>query len=91
MADGAITLILDEALSEKLERRAAAEGLTAQEFARQAVERSLFDYDDYTWIGDDPRHDTAEESEVDLADCKPWDEVKRDLLARLEARLAAKA
>jgi hypothetical protein len=92
MADGAITLTSDEALSEKLERRAAAAGMSQQEFAQQALERSLFDYDDYVWIGDDPRKELAEEpEEVDLSDCKPWDEVKRDLMARLEARLAAKA
>jgi len=91
MADGAITLTLDEALSEKLERRATAEGLTPQQFAQQTLERSLFDYDDYVWIGDDPREDAAEEREVDLADCKPWDEVKRDLMVKLEALLAAKA
>jgi len=91
MADGSITLTLDEALSEKLERRAAAVGMSQQEFAQQALERSLFDYDDYTWIGDDPRDRRIDDPEVDLADCKPWDEVKRDLMARLEARLAAKA
>jgi hypothetical protein len=91
MADGSITLNLDEALSEKLERRAAAVGMSQQEFAQQALERSLFDYDDYTWIGGDPRDRLIDEPEVDLADCKPWDEVKRDLMARLEARLAAKA
>ena len=92
MADGAITLTLDEALSEKLERRAAAAGMSQQEFAQQALERSLFSYDDYTWIGDDPRQTPVEEVDNDdLSDCQPWDEVERELRAELEARLSAKA
>jgi len=92
MADSTITLILDEALSEKLERGAAAAGMSQQEFAQQALERSVFSYDDYTWIGDDPRQRPIEEiDDDDLSDCRPWDEVKRELRARLEARLSAKA
>ena len=91
MADGAITLTLDHALSEKLERRAAAAGLSQQEFAQQAFERSLFDYDDYTWIGDDPRDRRSEAPKGEAPEGRPWEEVKRDLRAQLEARLATKA
>ena len=92
MADSAITLILDEALSEKLERRATAAGLSQQDFAQQALERALFSYDDYIWIGNDPRQRPIEEiDDDDLSDCRPWEEVKRELRARLEAQLAAKA
>jgi hypothetical protein len=90
MADGSITLTLDEALSEKLERRAAAAGISQQEFAQQALERSLFSYDDYTWIGDDPRDRQIDEPGGDVSEGRPWEDVKRDLRAQLEARLAAK-
>jgi len=90
MADGSITLTLDEALSEKLERRAAAAGMSQQAFAQQALERSLFDYDDYTWIGDDPRDRRVEEPTTEISDGRPWEDVKRDLRAQLKAHLAAK-
>jgi len=90
MADGAITLILDEALSEKLERRAAAAGLSHQALAEQLLAQSLFDYDDYTWIGDDPRDRRDDEPSGYVSEGRPWEDVKRDLRAQLEARLAAK-
>ena len=90
MADGSITLTLDEALSEKLERRAAAAGMSQQEFAQQALERSLFDYDDYTWIGDDPRDRPIQEPTAEVSEGRPWEDVKRDLRTQLKALLAAR-
>jgi hypothetical protein len=91
MADGAITLTLDEALSETLERRAAAIGISSQELAEYVLAQSLFNHDDYTWIGDDPRETRDEDESIDLTQCAPWDEVERALRARLEVRLAEKA
>uniref|UniRef100_B0SWM3 Uncharacterized protein n=1 Tax=Caulobacter sp. (strain K31) TaxID=366602 RepID=B0SWM3_CAUSK len=91
MADGSTTLTLDETLSETLERRAASMGISSQELAEYVLTQSLFRYDDYTWIGDDPRQARDEEEPIDLSQCTPWDEVERDLRARLEARLAEKA
>ena len=91
MADGSITLTFDEALSETLERRAAAMGVSSQELAEYVLTQSLFNYDDYTWIGDDPRQAPIEDEPIDLSQCTPWDELERALRARLEARLAEKA
>lgn len=91
MADGSITLTFDEALSETLERRAAALGVSSQELAEYVLTQSLFNYDDYTWIGDDPRRTPIEDEPIDLSRCTPWDELERNLRARLEARLAEKA
>jgi 3-deoxy-D-manno-octulosonate 8-phosphate phosphatase KdsC-like HAD superfamily phosphatase len=90
MADGATTLTLTEELSAVLERRAAAVGMSGQELAEQLLTQSLFDYDDYTWIGDDPRDTPVDETDGDVSGGRPWEEVKRDLRAQLEARLAAK-
>lgn len=90
MADGSTTLTLTEALSEMLERRASALGMSSQELAEQMLTQSLFNYDDYTWIGDDPRNVEHDQTPVDLREGRPWEDVKRDLRARLEARLAAR-
>lgn len=90
MADGSTTLTLTEELSEMLERRAAAMGMSSQELAEHVLTQSLFNYDDYTWIGDDPRDPVEDVSSIDPREGRPWEEVKRDLRARLKARLAAR-
>ena len=90
MADGSTTLTLTEELSALLERRATAMGVSSQELAEHVLKQSLFSYDDYTWIGDDPRDPIEDTAPSDPREGRPWEDVKRDLRARLEARLAAK-
>ncbi|KRA61277.1 hypothetical protein ASD89_04545 [Caulobacter sp. Root656] len=90
MADGSTTLTLTGELSALLERRATAMGVSSQELAEHVLTQSLFSYDDYTWIGDDPQDPTENTAPSDPRGGRPWEDVKRDLRTRLEARLVAK-
>jgi len=76
MADGAITLELDDWLSERLKRGAKAAGMTEAEFARFVLEQHLFNYRDYEWIGDDPAT-PVDPAEMAAEDGVPWEDVSR--------------
>lgn len=89
MADGGLTLKLDDDLARKIERAAAAAGLTEEDFATHLIEQNLFDYDDYDWGGDDPRR-VAISADEGGETCS-LEEVMAEFRQELEQRLAAKA
>ena len=85
MADG-FFLQIDADLAALIERRASEAGLSRDDLARQALEQALFRYEDYDWIGDDPRTPTPPSDPS--APTVPWEEVETRLRARLADRLA---
>ncbi len=85
MADGAVTIKLDDYDATKLAAKADALGVSVEELATSLVSNQLFDYDDFTWVNGDPRTD---DTEVDEEGARDWNEVRPELLAYLEAKLA---
>jgi len=86
MADG-FTLRIDDPLAQDLERRAEAAGLTREELALQLLQQNVINYDDYEWIGRDPR--TASH-EVYEGPSRPLSEARSEILAHLEDCLRKK-
>ena len=83
MADGALTLKLDDYTAAKIAARAKAMGIPPEELAAMVLDARFFDYDDFTWIGGDPRDDDA--SRYDLNETgRPWSEVRPEFLALID-------
>lgn len=83
MADGALTLKLDDYTASKIAARAKAMGIPPEELAAMVLDARFFDYDDFTWIGGDPRDDDA--SRYDLNETgRPWSEVRPEFLALID-------
>ena len=83
MADGALTLKLDDYTAAKIAARAKAMGIPPEELAAMVLDARFFDYDDFTWIGGDPRDDDA--SRYDLNEIgRPWSEVRPEFLALID-------
>lgn len=83
MADGALTLKLDDYTAAKIAERAKIMGIPPEDLAAMVLDARFFDYDDFTWINGDPRHDHA--SNYDLQEeGRPWSEVRPDFLALID-------
>lgn len=87
MADGAVTLKLDDYAATKLAAKAEALGISIEDLATSLVSSQLFDYDDFTWINGDPRDDHADNYDLKEPG-RPWSEVRPELIARLNRKLA---
>lgn len=84
MADGGMTLQIDEALTEQLRVAAAASGETVEEFARRALE--MWSEDRGGW-----EEDIAAFEEYDRTGVgRPADEVMAEFRASIEAHFAKK-
>lgn len=82
MADTALTLQLDDDAISKLREKAQAAGITVEELAEALLNARLFDVNDFEWVNGDPRepmpaHDMNEPTHA-------WEDVKAEMLARLE-------
>ncbi len=87
MADGALNLTLSDYTVAKLTKKAEALGVTPETLAAMLLDQQLFDYDDFTWTDGDPRDDHV--SNYDLNEPgRLWSEVRPELIARLERKLA---
>ncbi|MBX3476613.1 MAG: hypothetical protein KF910_03320 [Brevundimonas sp.] len=83
MADGALTLTLDDYTAAKIEARAKAMGIPPEELAAMVLDARFFDYDDFTWINGDPRDDDP--GRYDLNETgRPWSEVRPEFLALID-------
>lgn len=88
MADGELTVTLSDVMVRHLQEGADALGVSVEIYAAQILERQLFDYDDYDWMGDDPRTVAAPDpSEQTFA----FEDVMVEFRDELERRLAAKS
>lgn len=86
MADGALTLKLTDYTAAKIAARAKAMGIPPEELAAMVLDARFFDYDDFAWVGGDPRDDDA--SQYDLNETgRPWSEVRPEMVERLERKL----
>lgn len=81
MADGALNLTLDDYLSAKIAKKAKAMGVSPLELATALLDQQLVNYDDFTWIGGDPRTDRLP---ADLDGARDWDDVRPEFLALIE-------
>lgn len=87
MADGALTLKLDDYTAAKIAERAKAMGLAPEVLAAMVLDARFFDYDDFTWINGDPRDDSA--ANYDLNEVgRSWSEVRPEMEALIERKLA---
>jgi hypothetical protein len=86
MADG-FTVTIEEDLARDLERRARKAGVSRDAFVLQVLQREAVDYDDFEWIGDDPRT-TPLDSGDEEGGGRPLEEVMAEFRAELDARLA---
>lgn len=83
MADGALSLMLDDNLSTKLVERAKAMGVTPERLAADLLHRTLDSDETFGARQTDniSHHDLNEEG-------RPWSEVRPELLARMKQKLA---
>lgn len=79
---------LDAVSSSRITARAKRTGITPEELATLELNSHFFDYDDFEWpVGGDPREDSA--ANYDLNEVgRPWSEVRPEMEALLERRLA---
>ena len=83
MADGAMTLKLDDYTTRKIAERAKAMGIAPEELAALVLDARFFNYDDFTWINGDPREDDV--SAYDLQEAgRPWSEVRLEFMALID-------
>lgn len=83
MADGALTLQLDDYTAKKIGERAKAMGIAPAELAAMVLNARFFDYDDFTWINSDPRDDLPETPGLHEGG-RSWEEVRPDFLALID-------
>lgn len=83
MADGSLTLKLDDYTAAKISERARTMGMPAEALAAMVLDARFFDYYDFTWINGDPRDDQPSLDEVHK-DGRPWSEVSSDFLALID-------
>ncbi len=91
MADGAVSIELDDSLAARLKRAAKAAGMSEDAYARQVLEQRLFNYRDYSWpagFDPDPAVDEAiAEQSLRDGDALEWSEVEDRLRTRLRDAL----
>lgn len=86
MADGALNIKLSDYSAAKLAEKAKAMGVAPEDLAAMLLDDRLADYDDFTWLNGDPR-----EPEPPFDPDEPtwaWEDVKVELLQRLELKLS---
>lgn len=83
-----LDVALDALSAAKIAARATVMGITPEELATIALDSRFFDYDDFVWPkGGDPREDNA--SNYDLNEVgRPWSEVRPEMEAYFERKLA---
>ena len=63
-------------------------GITPEELATLELDSQFFDYDDFEWPeGGDPRSDNAANYDLNEPG-RPWSEVRPEMVALLERKLA---
>ncbi|WP_374274539.1 hypothetical protein [Brevundimonas sp.] len=87
MADGALTVQLDEYTARKIAEKAEALGISPETLAAHLLDDRVFDYDDFTWIGDDPRTAPVEVSDQGARD---WEEVRPEFLELIDKTFGPK-
>ncbi len=87
MADGALNLKLHAYTASKLAEKAKAMGIAPEDLAAMVLDDKFSDHDDVTWIGGDPRDDHADNHDLNETG-RPWSEVRPELVARLQRKLA---
>lgn len=91
MADGSLTIRLDDYAVKKLAEKAKATGLSPETIAEILIGNALFDYDDFEWPpGGDPREDHVGNYDLNEPG-RPWSEVRPEMVALLQRKLADKA
>lgn len=83
MADGALTLKLDDYTAAKIAERAAAMGIAPEALASMVLDARFFDYDDFTWINGHPRDEEATGHDVH-EEGRPWNEVRPEFMALID-------
>lgn len=84
-----LEVTLDALSAARITARAKMMGIAPEELATTALDGQFFDYDDFEWPeGGDPREDNA--ANYDLNEVgRPWSEVRPEMVAYLERKLAA--
>ena len=90
MADGAMTLSLDDDLARRISEAAKKAGVSEEDLAIRLLDQQLFDYDSGTWVGGDPRT-TPSPPPSPGEPMFPLEDVLAEFDAELEKRLADKA
>lgn len=83
MADGALTLKLDDYTAAKIAERATAMGIAPEVLAAMVLDARFFDYDDFTWINGDPRDEEATDHDLH-EEGRPWSEVRPEFMALID-------
>ena len=79
---------LAEAMGSRFAAMARDGGLPQAVLAAAVLRSRLFDYDDFEWPeGGDPREDNAADYDLDEVG-RPWSEVRPEMMALLERKLA---
>lgn len=83
-----LDVALDALTAARITARAKMMGITPEAFATLELDSQFFDYDDFRWPqGGDPRSDNV--ANYDLNEVgRPWSEVRREMEAYLERKLA---
>ena len=89
MADGSVTIPLDDYAAGKLAAKAEALGLSQEELASILLDQQLFDYDDFEWVNGDPREPLPPMTAEDLEGARDWSELRPEFEAYLKAKLKA--
>lgn len=83
-----LDVALDAPSTARITARAKSMGIAPEELAALELDSQFFDYDDFEWpAGGDPREDSA--ANYDLTEVgRPWSEVRPEMEALLERKLA---
>jgi hypothetical protein len=80
---GSLTVELVRHATNRIASHASAMGLAPEALASELLDQRLFDYDDFTWIGGDPREDAAANEALDEIG-RPWSEVRPRFMALID-------
>jgi hypothetical protein len=83
-----LDVALDALSAARITARAKRMGITPEELATLELDSQFFDYDDFEWPeGGDPRSDNAANYDLNEPG-RPWSEVRPEMVALLERKLA---
>ncbi len=83
-----LDVALDALSAARITARATMMGIAPEELATIELDSRFFDYDDFQWPeGGDPREDNAANYDLDEVG-RPWSEVRPEMEAYLERKLA---
>lgn len=83
MADGALTIELDDYTAAKIAARAQAMGLSPADLAKMVLDARFFDYDDFVWTNGDPRDPEGPEAGLEEAG-RDWEDVRPEFEAMID-------